>query len=89
MDKTKRARGIAPTKQLKAIEFDALAKVLNLTEERIKIVRPVMVEGKKMQAVGEENQITRQAVYQFVNNVWREWLKIREFMVEAENTKEK
>ena len=89
MDKTKRAPGKAPTKQLKAIEFDALAKVLNLPEERIKIVRPVMVEGKKMQAVGEENQITRQAVSQFVNKVWQEWLRIQEFLVDPENTKEK
>ena len=58
-------------RRMTSIEFDFIVPLLKISEKRIKAAYGALVEGRKLQEIGDELGCTRQAVHDAVNIVWR------------------
>jgi len=61
-----------------AAEFEAVRPLLGISSERIEAARLALVEGRTLQAVGDQFGWTRQAVGSTINVVWKMWENYRE-----------
>ena len=58
-------------RRMTSIEFDFIVPLLRISEKRIKAAYGALVNGRKLQEIGDELGCTRQAVHDAVNVVWR------------------
>lgn len=61
-------------RRLKAREFDALTRRLDMTDRTVQLARRVMVGGETHRSVAGDAGVTRPAVSQHVARVWQAYL---------------
>ena len=62
---------------MNAVEFESVRHLLNISDERIKAARSVLVDGETYQNAANQFGWSRQAVGDTINVVWRTLLKYR------------
>lgn len=65
-------------RRMAASEFEAVRPLLNISDERIEAARLALVEGRTLQAVGDQFGWSRQAVGDAVSAVWKKLEDYRE-----------
>jgi hypothetical protein len=61
-----------------AAEFEAVKPLLNISNERIEAARLCLVEGRTLQAVGDQFGCSRQSVNESVRVIWKTLENYRE-----------
>jgi len=72
-------------RRMTATEFEAVRPLLNISDDRIEAARLALVEGRTLQAVGDQFGWSRQAVGDAVSVVWKKLEDYRESQRVAAN----
>ena len=64
-------------RRMSAVEFESVRHLLNISDDRIKAARSVLVDGETYQHAANQFGWSRQAVGDTINVVWRTLLKYR------------
>lgn len=73
-------------RRMTAAEFAAVRPLLNISADRIEAARLALVEGRTLQAVGDQYGWSRQAAGDAVSVVWKKLEDYRESQRAAANT---
>jgi len=74
-----------PKRKMTVMEFEAVRPFLRISEDRIAAARAALVDGRTLQAVGDQFGWSRQAVGDATSVVWRTFESYQESQCAAAN----